>query len=498
MNKKNNYKFLIGIDIGTTNIKGSLYSVEGELIDYASVAYNSYTPKNNYHEQNPDDWVNGFIDVLRRLSKSSSIKKNILAISLSTQGGTVIPVGEDYKPLHNAITWLDRRGEEILNGNDELLSRNIDFYNKTGWRLDTNVSFMPLYWLKEKRSDIFKKIHKVLFVNDYMLKVLTGINLQDPSNASITLFYNIIKRKWDIEILDLIGLNKDNFSEVKNSGEVVGFLNDNICNKLNIEGKVAIVNGGHDQYCSALGAGLLDENEILLSTGTAWVIFKMLRKPLFDSKRFFASGRNIIKDRFGLIYTIPAAGASLKWFALNIMNLGSEKDLFKIIGENINKFNNKKNNILFYPYLTGNFGPDFNLSEKASFYNLEVGHNYIDLTKSIMEGIGFQLNKILTIFNEKNIETKIIKMVGGATKSKIWPNIISDITNREILIPVDMDCDFATKGAAVLAGYGIGIFNSLKEGYGKMTIAFNRIKPNIDNNNFYKIKFNEFLNSGDK
>ncbi|MCL5070484.1 MAG: FGGY family carbohydrate kinase [Actinobacteria bacterium] len=493
MDKKNNPKFLIGIDIGTSNIKGSLYSTEGELIDYANFAYDSYTPENNYHEQNPDDWAKGFMDVMRSLSKSSSVKKNILAIALSTQGGTMIPVGKDYKPLHNAITWLDRRGEEILNGNKELLLKNVDFYNKTGWRLDTNVSFMPLYWLKEKRSDIFKKIHKVLYVNDYMSKVLTGANIQDPSNASITLFYNIKKGKWDSEILDLIGLKEDNFSKVKNSGEILGFLTDDICNKLNIEGKVAIVNGGHDQYCSALGAGVLDENEILLATGTAWVIFKMLSKPLFDSKRFFAIGRNIIKDKFGLVYAIPAAGASLKWFAMNVMNLESEKNLFKMIGEDTDNFKNKKNNILFYPYLTGNFGPDFNLSKKASFYNLEIGHDYADLAKAIMEGIGFQLNRIFTVFNEKKIETKTIKMVGGAAKSRIWPNIISDITNSEILIPMDRDCDFATMGAAILAGYGIGIYHSLKEGYDKMKIDFNHIKPQKDNSNFYKIKFNEFL-----
>ncbi|MCL5770907.1 MAG: FGGY family carbohydrate kinase [Actinobacteria bacterium] len=493
MNKENNPKFLIGFDIGTTNIKGSLYSTEGELIDHANVAYNSYTPQNNYHEQNPADWVKGFMDVMRALSKSSSVKKNILAMSLSTQGGTMVPVDKDYKPLHNAITWLDRRGEEILNGNNELLSRNVDFYNKTGWRLDTEVSFMPLYWLKEKRKDIFGKIHKVLFVNDYMTKVLAGVNFQDPSNASITLFFNVKKGKWDSDILNLIGLREDNFSEVKNSGEIVGFLNDDICSKLNIEGKVAIVNGGHDQYCSAIGAGILDENEILLATGTAWVIFKMLSKPLFDSKRFFAIGRNLIKDKFGLIYAIPAAGASLKWFALNVMNLDSEKNLFQLIGEGTDNFNNKKNNILFYPYLTGNFGPDFNLSKKASFYNLEVGHNYVDLAKAIMEGVGFQLNRILMVLKEKNIETKTIKMVGGATKSKIWPSIISDITNSGILIPKDRDCDFATKGAAILAGYGIGVYHSLQEGYEKMKIEFNHVKPKIDNNNFYKIKFNEFL-----
>ena len=141
-------KYIAGIDIGTTNIKGVLYSSEGELISSGDKNYDSYSPKENYHEQNPDDWVNGFIEVLDKLLINNKIKKNLAALSFSTQGGTVVPVDLNFNPLHRAITWLDRRSEETFVKNKLLLSKSIEFYNKTGWRLDSNVSFGPLYWLK--------------------------------------------------------------------------------------------------------------------------------------------------------------------------------------------------------------------------------------------------------------------------------------------------------------------------------------------------------------
>ena len=96
--------------------------------------------------------------------------------------------------MHRAITWLDRRSEKLIYKDKNLLKENINFYNKTGWRLDSNMSFMPLYWLKKNKKEVFDKIDKILFVNDYVLKKITGHNIQDPSNASISLFYNVVEK----------------------------------------------------------------------------------------------------------------------------------------------------------------------------------------------------------------------------------------------------------------------------------------------------------------
>ena len=110
--------FIIGIDIGTTNIKGSLYSSRGELLDKYSVSYESYTPQIGYHEQDPEDWVRGFNHILERLLKYPKAKERFRAIALSNQGGTVIPVDKDYRPIGKAMTWLDSRGSELFEKDD--------------------------------------------------------------------------------------------------------------------------------------------------------------------------------------------------------------------------------------------------------------------------------------------------------------------------------------------------------------------------------------------
>jgi len=445
-------KYICGIDIGTTNIKGAIYSTEGKLIVKYSLPYKSHTPKEKYHEQDPADWINGVISVLEKLLINNDVKNKLEAISLSTQGGTIVPVDGDFQPVCKAITWLDRRGEDILRVRRDLQEKNIDFFKRTGWRLDSGMSFLILEWLKKNRRELFKKIYKVLFVNDYALKKLSGKNIQDPSNASITLFYNIKDNSWDPYLLELIGFDNSKFSEVKDSGEVIGFLDKKICNRLGLNPGVKLINGGHDQYCAGIGAGIFNENEILLATGTAWVIFKMLGRPIFDTDRFFSIGRNIIKSKYGFVYSIPSAGASLNWFARKIMNFENEKQLFDIIDRDYDIFTGKSNQIIYHPYLTGAYGPDFNIGRKADFLGIEIGHDYRDMVKAIMEGIGFQLRKILEVMKESNIGGNKIKMSGGGTRSMIWQKIIADITGLKILIPGDPEEDLAVKGAAIIAG----------------------------------------------
>jgi len=484
--------FVIGIDIGTTNIKGSVFSGTGKAGPFFSISYPSYVPVKNFHEQDPFDWVNGTLKVLGGLTQDKKIKDNLAAISFSTQGGTFVPVDKNYEPLCPAITWLDRRGQEIFDADKSLAALNDWFYSITGWRLDCNMSVLPVLWLKKNRPGLFRKIYKIFYVNDFVQHALSGSYFQDPSNASISLFYNVAEGNWDKDIINMAGLRTCNFSEVRQSGEIAGLLSGKICKKLGLNREVMLINGGHDQYCSSISSGILSDESMLLATGTAWVLFKLLKKPLFDPVKYYSIGRSVIKGCFGLIYSIPAAGASVGWFATELMGLKNEKKLFKTEKKYIKEFVEMKNDIIYRPYLTGSYGPDFNMGRKASFENLGLGHNYLDMYKAILEGAGFQVKKILNAFEESNIRTSSIKMVGGAAKSCVWPQIISDITGLDIQIPVGSGADFASAGAAILAGYGAGIFKSIAHGYGLTKKTFKIIKPTGKNIEFYRNKFRFF------
>ena len=492
--------FIIGIDVGTTNIKGCLYSSSGNFLEKHSVSYRSYTPEDGYHEQDPEDWVRGVLEVLQNLLKYKKAKGMLKAITFSNQGGTVIPVDNRNRPTGRAITWMDRRGVEVFEKSDFLKDKNLEFYERTGWRLDSHISFTPLYWIMEKRKTDFQKIHRIFFVNDYVLNRISRNNVcvQDPSNASLTLLYNVRQGKWDEDILGYLGLSTGYLSELRESGEIIDRVDEKIARKLGIKNEVLLINGGHDQYCTSIGAGIFNQEQTLLSTGTAWIIFKMLDKPLFDVKSFFAIGRNIIQGKFGLLYSLPASGGSIRWFATDLMNLGDEKLLFKIIEDNKDKLKEIRNNILYFPYLAGTFDPDFDQNAKAAFTGIDISDTYLDFIKAIMEGVAFHIKKVFLAIKSKGVETSSIKMVGGGSRNEVWTQIVADVLNMEVEIPEYPGEDFAVKGAAIIAASGLNKNLSLYDVYKMFESRFYTVRPDKKNTVYYFEKYDSFKHNSSR
>lgn len=488
-----NTKYFIGLDLGTTNIKGALYSNKGKRISSCKEENKSTLVSGTRNEQDPEGWLASIQNILGKLLLEKKLKDNLEAICLSTQGGTFVMVDNNGNPLCNAITWLDRRGYELFEKIKHFKEKNSMFYEKTGYNLDANLAFLNVYWLKEYQKELFKKTAKILFANDYILSKICTDVVQDPSNASISMFYNVSSDKWDPEILSLLGVDQTYFSPIKDSGVPVGYLNDKICKGLDINHKVKVINGGHDQYCASIGAGIFDEKELLLSTGTAWVIFKTLNKQIMDREHLFGIGRHILKNKFGLIYSIPTAGASLDWFGRKVMKCKDIGDFYNLINSNSTSLSNLKNNIIFYPYLTGEIPPYSGQNSKASFLNIGIDNNYLDIIKAIMEGIGFQLKKVLDVLRKEGTEVNKIRMVGGGTRNGVWPRIISDITGLEVLMPEDNNEDFATKGAAILAGYGAKIFSSIEQSHRVLKTDFKTVNPDMNKKPYYAEKYNKYL-----
>lgn len=487
-----NTKYFIGLDLGTTNIKGAMYSDKGEMISSCKEENRSILVSDTHNEQDPEKWLDSIINILGKLLLDQRLKSNLEAVCLSSQGGTFIMVDEKGSPLCNAITWLDKRGYDLFDRIKHLKEKNLMFYKKTSYHLNTNLTFLNVYWFKEYHKEIFKKTSRIMFANDYILSKISTETAQDPSNASISMFYNVAKGMWDPEILSLLEVDSSYFSPIKDSGELVGHLNEKICKRVGISHKVKVINGGHDQYCAAIGAGIFNQEELLLSTGTAWVFFKILEKLIPDKDYLFWVGRHILKDKFGLIYSIPSAGASMDWFGKKVMNCKDIDEFYRLIDDS-SGLSDLKNDIIFYPFLTGEPPPGSDPNKKASFLNIGIDNNYLDLIKAVMEGIGFQLKKILDILEKEERKVNKIRMVGGGTKSALWPQVISDITGREVLIPENNDEDFATKGAAVLAGYGAKVFPSIEESYRKLRTEFRTLNPNTKNKNYYNEKFKKYL-----
>ena len=134
-------------------------------------------------------------------------------------------------------------------------------------------------WLRQYNPDVFQQATHYFSVNDFIAHRLTGKFVSNPSNAGGMQLIDLQSGEWSEELCELAGINSGMLSAVQPSGSIIGEISPTICNLTGLNPGVVLVNGGHDQVCTALGLGINHPGKFLLACGTAWVFTGILTSP---------------------------------------------------------------------------------------------------------------------------------------------------------------------------------------------------------------------------
>lgn len=474
-------RYLLGVDIGTTGTKTLLFREDGKLIEGAYCPYATDTPAAGRSEQNPLDWWNAVVQTVRKVCQNHEIAKGLTAISLSTQGGTLVPVDSNFEPVRPAIVWNDVRcGRECQCFAEKHGADTI--YRKTGWALAPGQNLMQIRWMKDHEPELFKKTAYFLSVPDYISYQLTGIAAVDPSNAGINQLADIVRGDYDPQLLDFAGITRDQVAEIVPSGSPIGKLTVRAAEQLGLHTDVVLVSGAHDQYAVALGAGACENNDILVGTGTCWVVTRIADAPDFSSG--LAQSVAAVPGKWGSLKSLSAGGVCLEWWR---KNLAADQSSNLVAFEQINAFVSQRKaaeeGLFFYPFSC--YAGGGNTIPKAAFVGMDLSHDRYHLARAIMEGVAFQLDWMLEDFGADGCVQEL-KLTGGATKSELWCQMVADITGLPVQIP--QIPDLACTGAAILAGVGCDIYESAKQGYTHMSVPERTAYPDPAKSEMYQKK----------
>ena len=160
-------KCLLGIDMGTSNLKAAVYNYSGELIYKAYNEIPMIRPHYGWAEQNPLEWLQILQTVIKEIFSSTTlILEDISAVGICGQSHGVVPVNRDKKILGPCITWVDKRTTKQLNwvlaniGSDRI-------FNITGLRPDNIYTMCKIMWIKENQPSVYEKAHKFLLPKDH-------------------------------------------------------------------------------------------------------------------------------------------------------------------------------------------------------------------------------------------------------------------------------------------------------------------------------------------
>ena len=464
----------IGIDIGTTGTKSMLISQSGEILGHAYQGYPITMPAPNRSEQRAEDWWDALVSTVRQVVSRADAASRVRAISLSLQGGTLVPVDRQLRPLRNAIVWSDMRCTEqsrafaAQHGTSYL-------YEKTGWPLWDGLNAMQIAWLGENEPELFAATDRFLSVPDYIAARLTGEAVLDVSDAGINQLADIRKGTYDAKILDFVGIDAAKLGRIQPSATPIGELTDTAKQELGLTGNVLLVAGAHDQYALALGAGLTGAGDTMIGSGTAWAMTALSDEPHFETG--FDQSLSAVSGKWGSMISLSCGGACLDWVRNKIaLTLPDAEPLpFSRIDQEAASRSAGANGLMFFPYFYGAAYPLKQERCKAAFIGLDRMHDRFDMARAVMEGVSFQINWALEHFHTSLGHGKLC-FAGGASKSAFWTQLTADITGECLHIPnvADLSC----VGAAMMAAIGFGAVQNAEEAFQAMGVGERIVEPN--------------------
>ena len=441
--------YVIGIDVGTTGTKAYVLNEAGRVCGQGYKGYSLSPRKGGYVEQNPDDWWDACVVSVRQALAAISDTSSVKAISVSTQGGSTFVADENGKALMPAMTWMDARAIEEAKELKSVFASDF-LYRKTGWNLNVAMDAAKYLWLKRNRKGLIKNNNCFVSTIEYINRKLAGTYVTDPTNAAMRQLMNVTTRDWDADILNCLELEKTFLPRISATGTCLGTLRKEAAEALGLNGDVRIFNGAQDQYCAAVGAGAIHDGDLLLSTGTAWVLLGITDRLLFTDS-FVAAGCHAVPGMYGAMATLPIAGAALDWFRKGF-NITDYREIDTLCRDR--RVNTE--GLYFYPYFNGITFPLWQLNAKATIVGLSLEHDRFDVARAVMEGVVFQMKLILDDYRHNGFDVSAISVMGGALKSDLWLSLIADITGCKINRVKNADA--ACIGAAFIAGVQSGLY----------------------------------------
>ncbi len=433
----------IGIDLGTSGVKVIILDDNDTIIASQTEPLEVSRPKELWSEQEPNAWWQATCIAISKLQQEQPLTA-VKAIGLSGQmhGATLIDIhGEVLRP---AILWNDGRSfEECL----ELEKLVPDSRAITGNIMMPGFTAPKLKWVQKHEPNVFSQTNKVLLPKDFLRYKLTGIYASDMSDSAGTMWLDVAKRDWSDDLLTATGLTRAHMPDLFEGSDITGTLRLELAEKWGMQ-EVPIVAGAGDNAAGAVGVGIIEPGQAMLSLGTSGVYFAVSDGFLSNPESALHSFCHALPNTWHSMSVILSAASCLDWIA-KLTEQPDVSTMLKDAEENANT----DSNVVFLPYLSGERTPHNDPQAKGVFFGMTHATTKADLAQAVLEGVGFAFADGLDALHATKLVPEEISLIGGGARSAYWRQMLADIVGMKLVYRLGGEVGPAL-GAARLAKLG--------------------------------------------
>ncbi len=432
----------VGLDVGTTSLKGIALKDDGTVAAIAESSYPVQTPRPGWSEQDPELWWSAAQEVLGELSRQAGAPRGI---GLSGQMHGLVALDRAGEVLRPALLWNDQRTAAEAQEIEQRVGGLPALVAATGNRALTGFTAPKLLWMQRHEPELFARTDRVLLPKDYVRLRLSGERATDVTDASGTLWFDVEARSWSRVVLDALGVSVEWLPPALESFVQAG----------TAEGGVAIAAGAGDQGAGAVGVGAIEPGTVSIVLGTSGVVCSPLPDYAADPEGRLQSSCHALEAAWFAMGVILSAAGSLAWLARVCGASAGE-----LVAE-AERWPPGCEGLVFLPYLSGERAPHYDSGARGAFVGLNVRHDRGALTRAVLEGVAFALRDSLDLVRTLSGEPVRARASGGGARSELWLRIVASVLELEIERPqVEEGAAF---GAALLGGVVGGIWSSPAE-----------------------------------
>ena len=459
----------IGVDLGSTNLKAALYDESLRCMARVSEPV-LYAREEGFVEFDAEAYFESFAKMIRHLLETSGAQAEaVRSIGFTGQAETLVILGEDGKPLMNAISWMDERSKEEC---EELAAQ---FAPDEIYRVTGQMAVLPTWpatkikWLQKNRPEIFGKAAHYLLLKDFMIWKMTGKMLCDMSIATFSFYFDIYNKCYWKKMMDAVGIRPEQLPPLAEPCTAVGGVCGAAAEVTGLSSECVVNLGTLDHFAGMIGTGNITPDGVSLSTGTVMALAVLAKEPV-DLNCGIAMHYGFLPDSHVMLPVVESGGVSLEWFRNACMGGMSYDEMNKAL-----ESRDYLAGPIFLPYIVGVNPPEFDPDATGVFWGLRQGHDAVDMAGAVMEGVACLLRKNCDSIREAGTQVKRIIATGGGAKSDIWCQMQADLTRLPVARPKDPEA--ACLGAAILAAVGCGAYGSFEEACKKAVLMEKEFTP---------------------
>lgn len=433
----------LGLDFGTSSVKGVLIDAKQKIIATASSPLKVSRPQHGWSEQNPEHWwkaANAVVKQLRILKPKAVAQVAGIGLSGQQHGATLLDV--DGKVLRPCILWNDARSFEECK---DILAAEPRAMDITGNIPLAGFTAPKLLWVKKHEPKIFEKVAKVLLPKDYIRFRMTGDYASDMSDSAGTYWLDVEKRDWSPAMLKATNMRRDQMPDLFEGTDATGKLTAAIAKAWGMPLRPVVAGGGGDNVASAVGIGAVKDGDAFISLGTSGVMFVSNDRYSPNAGKAVHAFCHAMKGKWHQMGVILSATDSLEWLAGLLKTPAPQ--LTKALGTKLSG----PSEAIFLPYLSGERTPVGDSQIRGAIIGLGHETDAKAMTHAVLDGVAFALRDCFEALKDAGTSVKRVMAVGGGTHSELWLKIIATVLG----VPVDLPAAGDVGGAFGAARMGL-------------------------------------------